>query len=827
MVRCADGMEFDAKVPGTVLSVFLDNKAIEDPFYRRNEYVTRELFREDYEFCREFEVADSVLKEEHTELVCEGLDTLAEIYINGERLAQTDNMHRIWRIPLSGVLRAGRNTVRIVFRSPLKYIEEYQYSENREVQYVPCGCMKGNQILRKAHSMFGWDWGPQLIDAGIFRDIYLEAWSGARIEDVRLRQHHDPDGSVRLEVQAVLSEADYIGMTVHLFDGKGREIITAGMEQGGKTAAAELTVPEPKLWWPAGYGDQPLYRVEIRCYDEEGRMTERAEKTIGLRTLTVSRDSDEWGREFAFMINGVKIFAMGGNYIPEDCLYTRITEERQEYLVRSMVRANYNCVRVWGGGYYPSDQFYDLCDRYGLIVWQDLMFACNVYEVTDHFAKNCREEVRDNLKRLRHHACLGLICGNNEIESAWHHWGDFQKESAYLRADYIRLFEEILPRTVRETAPDVFYWPSSPSSGGCFDDPDNENNGDTHYWAVWHGQLPFTDFGNHYFRFCSEFGFQSFPCMKTIRSFTEKADRNIFSRVMESHQKNDSANGKMLYYLSENFRCPSTLEQTAYISQILQGMAVRCGVEHWRRNRGRCMGALYWQVNDNWPAPSWSSIDYFGRWKALHYMAKEFYARRAASLEINGGRIRLWAENESAENQDFRMRIFLKKMDYTVVAETATTGSVDAFSSVCGAEIDLEDCRAYRKLKQDCAPDEDPDEALFIEGVVEYEDGTVRRSVETLLPYKYLRLTPPVFRTEVSRKGTAYEISLEADAFAAFVELSVDDADVIFSENYFHMTGRGQKVIILKDEDISGTAVKNEVDLAGRIRIRSVADTFE
>ena len=827
MVRCADGMEFDAKVPGTVLSVFLDNKAIEDPFYRRNEYVTRELFREDYEFCREFEVADSVLKEEHTELVCEGLDTLAEIYINGERLAQTDNMHRIWRIPLSGVLRAGRNTVRIVFRSPLKYIEEYQYSENREVQYVPCGCMKGNQILRKAHSMFGWDWGPQLIDAGIFRDIYLEAWSGARIEDVRLRQHHDTDGSVRLEVQAVLSEADYIGMTVHLFDGKGREIITAGMEQGGKTAAAELTVPEPKLWWPAGYGDQPLYRVEIRCYDEEGRMTERAEKTIGLRTLTVSRDSDEWGREFAFMINGVKIFAMGGNYIPEDCLYTRITEERQEYLVRSMVRANYNCVRVWGGGYYPSDQFYDLCDRYGLIVWQDLMFACNVYEVTDHFAKNCREEVRDNLKRLRHHACLGLICGNNEIESAWHHWGDFQKESAYLRADYIRLFEEILPRTVRETAPDVFYWPSSPSSGGCFDDPDNENNGDTHYWAVWHGQLPFTDFGNHYFRFCSEFGFQSFPCMKTIRSFTEKADRNIFSRVMESHQKNDSANGKMLYYLSENFRCPSTLEQTAYISQILQGMAVRCGVEHWRRNRGRCMGALYWQVNDNWPAPSWSSIDYFGRWKALHYMAKEFYARRAASLEINGGRIRLWAENESAENQDFRMRIFLKKMDYTVVAETATTGSVDAFSSVCGAEIDLEDCRAYRKLKQDCAPDEDPDEALFIEGVVEYEDGTVRRSVETLLPYKYLRLTPPVFRTEVSRKGTAYEISLEADAFAAFVELSVDDADVIFSENYFHMTGRGQKVIILKDEDISGTAVKNEVDLAGRIRIRSVADTFE
>lgn len=522
MIRFEDGMEFDAKVPGTVLSVLLDNKAIEDPFYRRNEYRTRELFREEYQFFREFEVSDSVLMEENIELVCEGLDTLAEINVNGMCVAQTDNMHRTWRIPLSDVLRRGVNTVCILFHSPLKYIEEYKYSEKREVQYVPCGCMKGNEILRKAHSMFGWDWGPQLIDAGIFRDIYLEAWSGARIEEVQIFQHHNSEGSVRLEVQAVLSGTDRIKMNVHLFDWKGRKIITAGMEQSGKRTETELTIPEPKLWWPAGYGDQPLYRVEICCHDGEGRMIDHAEKIIGLRTLTISRDADKWGREFAFIINGVKIFAMGGNYIPEDCLYTRITEERQEYLVRSMVRANYNCVRVWGGGYYPLDRFYELCDQYGLIVWQDLMFACNVYEVTEHFAENCREEVRDNLKRLRHHACLGLICGNNEIESAWHHWEDFQKESVYLRADYIRLFEEILPRTVKEVAPDTFYWPSSPSSGGCFDDPDNENNGDTHYWAVWHGQLPFTDFGNHYFRFCSEFGFQSFPCGKTIESFTEK-----------------------------------------------------------------------------------------------------------------------------------------------------------------------------------------------------------------------------------------------------------------------------------------------------------------
>lgn len=834
MRQCKDGVEYDAKVPGTVLSVLLDNQAVEDPFYRRNEYDSRELFREDYEFCREFEITGELLRAEYVELVCEGLDTLAEIRINGKRAADTDNMHRTWRIPLNGVLQEGINTISVLFHSPLRYMEEYQYSENREVQYVPCGCMKGNQILRKAHSMFGWDWGPQLVDAGIFRDLYIEAWSGTRIEELLLRQHHNADGSVKLEILTEISGQGDGMREVHLFDEDNREVAAAKLEktepasrQEVYTEKAELTVNEPKLWWPAGYGEQTLYRAEVRHYDAEGRMADRIEKTIGLRELTVSRDADEWGREFAFVINGVKIFAMGGNYIPEDCLYTRITEEKQEYLVRSMVRANYNCVRIWGGGYYLPDYFYDLCDWYGLIVWQDLMFACNVYEVTDHFAENCRMEIYDNLKRLRHHACLGIICGNNEIESAWHHWEEFQKESVYLKGDYIRLFEEIIPRAVKKTAPDVFYWPSSPSSGGCFDDPDNENNGDTHYWAVWHGQLPFTDFRNHYFRFCSEFGFQSFPSMKTIESFTEAEDRNIFSRVMESHQKNDSANGKMLYYLSENFQCPSNLEETVYISQILQGMAIRYGVEHWRRHRGRCMGALYWQVNDNWPAPSWSSIDYFGRWKALHYMAKEFFARKAGSLEVKDGTVCLWAENETGDRQDYQMKISLKKMDFTVIHEVTASGSADAFGSVCGAGLNLDNCQAYQAMKHEGRRKDDPDEQLFIEGVITYGDGTEFHLAETLLPYKYLRLPLPDFHVEVSRKEREYEIALAVDCFAAFVEISVCDADVIFSENYFHMTGKEKRIITLKQEDVRGRKIESENDLRERLRFRSVADSFD
>ena len=835
MKRIGDVREYDARVPGSVLSALLENGDVEDPFYRRNEYRVREMFREDYEFQREFEIPDLFAEEEEPELVCEGLDTLAEIRINGNVVGKADNMHRTWRIPVREVLQKGRNSISIRFFSPLKFIDGYEYGEGRTVQYVPCGCMRGNHLLRKAHSMFGWDWGPQLPDMGIFRDIYLESRGRVRLGQIYIKQIHE-NGTVKLNVKAEcynskedmslsvsLSAPENSGNTAEnsIIAAKSIESIPVCRKDDRISAETELEVSDPKLWWPAGYGAQSLYRVTVRLCDRSGRLLDEIQKTIGMRTLTVIREKDEWGREFAFQVNGVKIFAMGGNYIPEDCVYSRITEERQEYLVKSMVRANFNCVRVWGGGYYPADHFYDLCDRYGLIVWQDLMFACNVYEVTDHFAENCRREVKENLERLRHHACLGLICGNNEIESAWDHWEEFQKESLYLRADYIRLFEEILPKAVAEAAPDTFYWPSSPSSGGCFADPDNENNGDTHYWAVWHGQLPFTDFGNHWFRFCSEFGFQSFPCMKTVESFTEEEDRNIFSRVMESHQKNDAANGKILYYLSENFRYPSTLEHTVYISQVMQGMAVRYGAEHWRRHRGRCMGALYWQVNDNWPAPSWSSMDYYGRWKALHYMAKEFFARRTSSLEVKDGRFRLWAENETDLPQKYRMKIILKKMDLTVVAEVSGTGEAGAFTSVCGAEFAPGLCEAYLELKRNCGPGEDPEEELFVEGVVIFEDGTVCRSVETLLPYKYLRLPEPVFRGEISESETTYEICLESDCFAAFTELSVSGADVIFSENYFHLTGQ-KKRIRIKKEDISGNLPESTVELKERLRIRSV-----
>ena len=804
----------DMQIPGTVLSGLLAAGKIKDPFYRTNEDATRALFWKDYVFTRTFDVDEELLAQQHIVLVCEGLDTLAEISINGTFLAKTDNMHRTWKFQAKKLLHPGKNEIQIVFRSVLRFIEDYPYEAHKKINYIPRGSMKGNQLLRKAHSMFGWDWGPQTIDAGIFRDIYLQGYSHARIEDIRIHQQHAKNVSVQTSI--TLSESvPGQKLCVELSeDGADKPLQTKLCKTNADgVAAVDFVIENPKLWWPNDYGDQPLYIVRTTLLDEDGTNLESITRRIGLRTLTISQEKDEWGNEFAFCVNGVKIFTRGGNYIPDDCLYTRITEKKLDYILESCRRAHFNCVRVWGGGYYPSDAFYDLCDEKGLIVWQDLMYACNVYDVTDAFAENCRQETYDNVRRLRHHASLGLWCGNNEIESAWDHWGDFQKETPYLRADYIRLFEEVLPKAVQEADGETFYWHSSPSSGGCFDNPDDANRGDTHYWDVWHGQKPFTDYRKYFFRFCSEFGFQSFPCAKTVNSFTLEDDRNIFSRVMESHQKNDAANGKMLYYLSENLRYPKDLTHLLYASQVLQGMAIKYGVDHWRRNRGRCMGTLYWQINDDWPAPSWSSIDYFGRWKALHYMAQKFYAPHAVSMTLEDHRCHVYFSNESFETTEYSLTLSIRDLSGNVLETYETKGNSPAFSAIETAVVDI------------CSWEDQKDD-VFLEAVIHTKDQKVLKDVETLVPYKYLNLKNPVISTEAEETNDAFILHISSDCFAPFVALDFDDADVIFSDNFFHLTDKTVQDIIVKKEDILQGHFENAEDFRKRLQILSLGTSY-
>ena len=534
-------------VPGTVLTDMMDGGLIEDPYWRTNEYETRELSRRDYRYEREFEVPESFFREEEQCLVFEGLDTIADIYLNDELLLAVNDMHRTWRIDVKGKLKAV-NRLAVAFHSPTAFIEKAD--REGDIFYASTGCMKGNGALRKAHYMFGWDWGPQLPDAGIFRSVYLSGFSIARLDDVRIRQEHGA-GGVKLSVESSvrkLGESDTAGsgMLVCKITAPDGTVLTVEKEIG-INETIEALIEAPQLWWPNGYGAQPLYtvRVELRMSDS---VLDVWERTIGLRTVTVCTDADEWGNQFAFVVNGQKIFAMGANYIPEDNLLGHLSEERSERLIRDCARANFNCIRIWGGGYYPEDYVYDACDRYGILVWQDLMFACNVYDLNDEFEANILAETADNVKRIRHHACLGLWCGNNEMEWGWRDWGRLEGHRPKYKADYTKIFEMLLPRLVKQVDDQTYYWLSSPSSGGSFDDPNDFNRGDNHYWEVWHSNKPFTEYRDFYFRFCSEFGFQSFPGKKTLDSFSLPEDQNIFSEVMESHQKNGLANTKIFSY---------------------------------------------------------------------------------------------------------------------------------------------------------------------------------------------------------------------------------------------------------------------------------------
>ncbi len=807
------GAWLDAKIPGSVMSAFLENQSIQDPFWRENEYEARELFRKDYEFARSFHISEDFYASKRIRLICHGLDTLAEIYLNEVLLAKTNNMHRLWSFDCKKYLIQGENRIRIIFRSPIEYMERYEAAEDKQIQYVASGAMRGNQYIRKAHCMFGWDWGAQIPDAGIWRDIELAACSDGEIQEVSIRQIHLKE-QVELTVDTrleLLDNQEY-ELKFTLTDPQRIAVSTNVLAKQGDNRYS-LWIDEPKLWWPSGYGEQPLYRLSVEL-KASSVTADHKEFSLGLRTLIISQDKDEWGKEFCFQVNGVKLFARGADYIPEDTVYSNITKDRIEYLIKSCVRANYNCLRVWGGGYYPSDTFYELCDRYGLLVWQDLMYACNVYDLTREFEENIIGETRDNVRRIRHHACLALWCGNNEIESAWHHWPGFMEHSPQLRADYIKQFEYVLPKTVRETDDATFYWPSSPSSGGSFDNPDDENRGDVHYWSVWHGQRPFEDYRNYYFRFCSEFGFQSFPSIKTVNTFTEEEDRNIFSKVMESHQKNEAANGKILYYISENFLYPRSFSDLIYVSQILQGIAIKFGVEHWRRHRGRCMGALYWQLNDSWPVASWSSIDYFGRWKALHYMAAKFYAPVAGSMVRDGNIVEAHIQNEKMQEVRCKVELSLRTMDFTVLHQAAYEVVVPALSAL---QIAKADYTSYI---------EDKKEQVYVEAVFEDETGVRTSDMMAFVPYKHLKLEQPEITSQVEETQGSYLITLQAKRLACFVELDFGDCDGIFSDNYFFLTNEKPLQIKLDKGDIRGGKIRDGKELKEKLLIRSLRDTY-
>lgn len=782
------GGKYDTQgdVPGSVYSILLKNGLMEDPFYRDNDLRALEIMDEKFVFSKKFDYKRNGRK---ITLVCEGLDTLCDLYLNEKKFAHTDNMHRTYRFDISEFLIDGENEIQIVFLPIDKYIKEQQ-----EKRFVPAIDMplRGWPHIRKAHYMMGWDWGTRLPDAGIWRDIYLLEEDSSYITDVRILQRHE-NGKGYLTVSATANMECEISIDLMTPNNQCLKL------ENGK----ETEIENPFLWWPRGYGEQNLYTVICKAI-QNGQVVDCNGKRVGLRTMTLCREKDEWGESFCHEVNGVKIFAMGADYIPEDNILSRITKERTRKLLQACVDANFNAIRVWGGGYYLDDYFFDLCDEMGLIVFFDLMFACASYPYGKEFNENVKCEIVDNLKRMRHHACLGVISGNNEIESF------ARKYSEEERAGYLELFEGLIPNIVREICPEIPFVPSSPSSGGGFQELDNDNMGDSHYWDVWHADLPFHEYRKHYFRYLSEFGFQSFPSYNTIEEFTEAKDRNPFSRVMELHQRNPAANGKILNYLSQTYLYPHDFETLVYASQLLQAEAMKYAVEHLRRNRGRCMGALYWQLNDCWPVASWSSIDSRGRYKALHYVAKRFFDPIMISCEETGEytirrditeercigyetKAKLYVQNETMQDVDGEVEWKLCSADGAEMQSGRRKLAVNALSVAHMDEIDFNktDVRSSYLWF-----------SYKVEGKI-ISEGTV-----IFTKPKHFDFVDPKLSAEVNGD----EIIVTSSAYAKSVAITNKFDDLILSDNYFDMNKGQARVKILSGEPV-GLKLKSVFDI--------------
>lgn len=734
-------------VPGDGISALQDAGAIPDPYHGRNEYGLRWICDRDWTISRSFTHDGSP-----ADLCLEGLDTLATVTLNGVQVLRAANAHRRWRVDVSGALRAGGNEISVTFRAVLREAAALQAAQPFPVPYHAPNCpLPNGNMLRKPQADFGWDWNIALAPFGIWGGVRLEP-KRPRIRDVIVTQRHEP-GLARVELQV---HAEGKEVTASLCGVSQKAQVVAGV------ARLELAIPDPVLWWPAGQGAQVLHDLTLTM----GDVSET--RRIGLRDLRLVSQPDSAGRSFGFRVNGRDVFAKGANWIPADALHGRISRENVRDLLQSAVDAHMNMIRIWGGGRYEPDWFYDLCDEMGLMVWQDFMFACHLYPSTPEFLAEVDAEVRDVVARLNHHASLALWCGDNELIGALGWFEESRRDRDRYLVSYDRL-NRTIEAALHQTLPDPNWWPSSPSPGPmAFGDAwHDDRSGDMHFWSVWHEGRDFDHYRDVAPRFCSEFGFQSYPSLLAIRRFAGPEDMNIAAPVMESHQKNAGGNARIAETMFRYFRFPEGFGNFVYLSQVQQGLAIKTAVTHWRSLKPHCMGTLYWQLNDTWPVCSWSSLDHGGNWKLLHHMARGFYQPVLVAAVPEGGEIRLVGVND----RPGAVALCLRAMAVNMAGQLRPLAEASARLEAPAQTLLTIGAGALAA-----------DEMLFFDW--QGDDGTAAHDIFAPRPHKAYDLLAPRLTNRVSETADGWQIALEAGALAHFVAVEAD-CPGRFSDNAF------------------------------------------
>ncbi|NRS89275.1 beta-mannosidase [Flavobacterium sp. 7E] len=786
-----DSLWMPATVPGSVHTDLISNGIIEDPFDRLNEKDIQWIDKKDWEYESSFKVDNSIFEKEKIELNFKGLDTYATVYLNDSLLLKTDNIFVGWQVDCKQFLKLGKNQLKIVFDSPvnvgLKMREDLGYqlpnAVNDQSENGGLGKKQVAVFSRKPGYHFGWDWGPRLVTSGIWQDIELNAWDNATIEDVYIKQKE-----ISTELAVLSAEIEIIA--THNFNS---EVIikvdsvlaiqkTIQLKKGINKFKIPLEIKNPSLWWTNGLGTQKLYKIEVELKKDKELVASNS-KNIGIKTLKVIQQKDSVGESFYFELNGHPVFMKGANYIPQDVFLNRISVEDYEEVVNNMVEANYNMIRIWGGGIYEKEIFYDLCDQKGILVWQDFMFACAMYPGDVAFLQNVKKEAIYTVKRLRNHTSIALWCGNNENLTAWKNWGwineivntQGQEVVDKVWKGYTDVFHKILPQVVEELDNDTFYWASSPTSARGVDA--TYTSGDYHYWKVWGNQAPISTYNEAIPRFMSEYGFQSFPEFSSVKKYTEKQDWDIYSEVMESHQRSNIGNKNIEFYMDPMYKKPKDFQSFLYVSQLLQAKAMKIAIEAHRRNMPYCMGSLYWQINDCWPVASWSSIDYYGNWKASHFKVKDLYKSVKTMFFEKDNQLEIHIVSDDLKNKTANLKVALMNFQGDVLDNFEIPINIKSNSSNIYFKSEL-----HKLLKENKRAN------MFIVAELINENKDVfDESLFFFENPKTLALTKPTFNLTVRKKeNEGLVVEIISDVLAKDVRVNTTVAGR-FSNNYFDM----------------------------------------